>query len=211
MLRNTAWARRFLARWWARRCGFYDQYGLWRALFEAWKEEGFAYDPSVFADYAAARRKALEALVEGLGALVPAAARWPCAGDCRRTLRLTGCLVEPLELPHVAVLPVQPFHDRGRVVPPLQARVGSGWWADAWFCHGFCHNASGDVWGRPPAGEWAAFDRRGWASVRRWVQKRDDELKTCYKPKSDVLYTCDCARVAALRLAAMVGAVAREG
>ena len=132
LVRNTAWARDLLGRWWALRCGFFDQYSLWKALFEAWKRDaGFAYDAAIFADYSAARRGALGAVVEGLGTL--AGARWPLGGDARAVFAETGCLVEPLELPKVLLLPVMPFLDGQHLIHPLQGRVDAGYW-DAWFC-----------------------------------------------------------------------------
>lgn len=129
VVKNTDWARRFLARWWKLRCGFFDQYSLWKAFFETWAAEApsFTYDGAIFETYAAARRGALDALLGGLDSLAPASSSfaWTCGGECRYVLLKTGCLLEPLQvLTKVLILPVVPF-----VVPRVSRKVGVLAWS----------------------------------------------------------------------------------
>jgi len=64
---------------------------------------------------------------------------WTCmSSPCAYFLREHACLVEPVLLPGVLLLPVVPFDDGfGRQLPPLQGTGSYGV-----FCHGSCGNAS---------------------------------------------------------------------
>jgi len=67
--------------------------------------------------------------------------RWACDGDCAEALAHTGCLLEPLRLRHVLLLPVVPFVDAETSVrvPPSISRDGAGpWHDDYWICHAAC-------------------------------------------------------------------------
>ena len=160
----------------------------------------------LFATYASARKGALAALVQRAPALAASAgARWTCGGGCRDVFERTGCLYEPLELPHVLLLPIMPFLDGVDVVPPLQTRVDAGYW-NAWWCHGYCNMS-------------VSLDRRRlaepthahWREVQRYMGPAAWELRRCWKPKSsETTYVCDCARVAAQRLVALASAVVPE-
>ena len=64
---------------------------------------------------------------------------WNCESrSCQYFLRENSCLVEPLLLPNVLLLPVIPFEDEvGKQMPPLQGTGSYGL-----FCHGSCGNVS---------------------------------------------------------------------
>ena len=183
-LRSTPWTAALLESWWRLRCGFKDQLSLWRALFEAWAAESaeFTYDDRVFENYATARHAALPHVLgdAALNALAEPfhSSRWTCSGDCRRALQDTGCLLEPLRLRHVLLLPVVPFRDpslpafAGDVVAPSISRDGAGVWGDDyWFCHAAC------VFDNPkkPA--------------------RVDDMATCRNASTFHVYGCQCGDV----------------
>ena len=139
-IRNTHWSRSFLKRWWALRCGFKDQLSLWKALFEAWgKETDFEYPDHALTSYAAARHYALPLVINQLSTLLEPGTRWDLSTE-RDALVKTGCLLEPLRLRHLLLLPVVPFEDKefGKV-PPSISRDGAGPWNDEyWICHAAC-------------------------------------------------------------------------
>jgi len=65
--------------------------------------------------------------------------RWDLSNE-RDALINTGCLLEPLRLRHLLLLPVVPFEDKefGKV-PPSISRDGAGPWNDDyWICHAAC-------------------------------------------------------------------------
>lgn len=141
-VRNTAWSHSFLESWWQRRCGYKDQLSLWATLFAEWGKRvpQFAMRPELFHNYTIARTHALHTLVQIRRASWPALRdeRWPCEGRCADVLTASDCLIEPLSLPNVLLLPVAPFANKyGRMLPPLQG-VGSY----GLFCHGACGNLS---------------------------------------------------------------------
>ena len=122
------------------RCGFKDQLSLWKALFEAWgKETDFEYPDHALTSYAAARHYALPLVINQLSSLLEPGTRWDLATE-RDALMKTGCLLEPLRLRHLLLLPVVPFEDKefGKV-PPSISRDGAGPWNDEyWICHAAC-------------------------------------------------------------------------
>ncbi|KAJ8611136.1 hypothetical protein CTAYLR_003541 [Chrysophaeum taylorii] len=142
-LRNTRWSRHFLEGWWHRRCGYKDQLSLWSTLFSLWADHGFpqfSARPELFHNYTVARDYALRALVDIRNATWPALRddRWPCEGRCGRILSAHQCIIEPLRLREVLLLPVAPFADAaGRLLPALQGTGSYGL-----LCHGACGNLS---------------------------------------------------------------------
>mmetsp|Transcript_7675 Transcript_7675/g.22752 ORF Transcript_7675/g.22752 Transcript_7675/m.22752 type:complete len:418 (+) Transcript_7675:155-1408(+) len=192
LLRNTRWTHEFLAAWWDNRCGFMDQLSFWRTLFETWARDEplWTYDESVFSTYHQARRDALAFLVESYHKLVPGLgdAKWLCRDDCRYAFELTGCLMEPVQLGKVLMLPVVPFKDRHGGenreplrVPPAMSRDAAGYWGDdQWFCHANCHFP-----GAP--GPLAKFKGR---------TKDPSQLKRCRKDTSPDFFACPCGEVA---------------
>lgn len=141
-VRNTAWSRWFLEGWWNRRCGYKDQLSLWAVLFADWAKRvpEFAARPELFHNYTIARTEALGALVDIRRKTWPTlrSDRWPCEGRCGQILASRSCLVEPLSMPNVLLLPVAPFaNSHGRLLPPLQGTGSYGL-----FCHGACGDMS---------------------------------------------------------------------
>lgn len=122
ILRKSKWSKRFLRKWWTHRCGTWDQLALWRSLFELWRAEvpDFKWADGLFKTWRTCKTHALRALVSqvdlfGTLPYVP-----------RAIYQMTACLLAPLHLPHVLLLPTVPFVDRrGRHRLPLQHYHGS--------------------------------------------------------------------------------------
>ena len=78
-------------------------------------------------------------MINQLSSLLEPGTRWDLSTE-RDALINTGCLLEPLRLRHLLLLPVVPFEDKefGRV-PPSISRDGAGPWNDEyWICHAAC-------------------------------------------------------------------------
>mmetsp|Transcript_36487 Transcript_36487/g.60439 ORF Transcript_36487/g.60439 Transcript_36487/m.60439 type:complete len:458 (-) Transcript_36487:171-1544(-) len=155
LLRNSVWGRQLMHSWWMNRCGHMDQRALWYSLFEQWRHEraAFNFSSSIFeasskdkVGYAIAKSYTLPAVTTARGVLwgLPGASeadgsgfgsgeRFACDGVCGELFIASGCLIEPLALPHVLLLPTSPWQDRasGSRMLPLQSGEGSAQWA----CH----------------------------------------------------------------------------
>mmetsp|Transcript_15432 Transcript_15432/g.23212 ORF Transcript_15432/g.23212 Transcript_15432/m.23212 type:complete len:631 (-) Transcript_15432:1285-3177(-) len=141
-IRNTPWSRAFLEGWWQRRCGFKDQLSLWAQLFSGWSRRlpALGAMPELFHNYSIARAETVKRLVHARNTSWPALREpgWPCLGRCGQFLQRYGCVIEPLWLPDVLLLPVASFtNEHGTLMPPIQ---GTG--SYALFCHGACGNMS---------------------------------------------------------------------
>lgn len=149
LVRRSTWSVAFLEEWWKRSCSFNDQLALWSALFETWSRHDCDFlkpetHPILFSNYSIARRQALSVLVHAMDRCpqLRQFSRKDAYGQCRDTCEFffhkTGCLVEPLLLPKVLLLPAAPFEaNDGKVLAPLQ---GTG--SYALFCHGdYCTDA----------------------------------------------------------------------
>mmetsp|Transcript_8652 Transcript_8652/g.26040 ORF Transcript_8652/g.26040 Transcript_8652/m.26040 type:complete len:457 (+) Transcript_8652:185-1555(+) len=188
-VRNSKWARDFLRTWWKLRCGYKDQYSLWKALFQTWaaEAEDARWRPHrhVFDSYDSARHFVLPKVLEegALKTLRAPGARWACGddSDCGRILRQTGCLIEPLHLRNVLLLPVTPFHDGATVFPPSISRDAAGpWRTDYWFCHAACELDHAN----PAADKYAPGRKR-----------KEFEYGACRNDSSFHVFNCECGRV----------------
>lgn len=132
ILRNTPWGKQLMEQWWANRCGFADQGALWHSLFELWAREvpTFRYNPKMFSDYETARASALRVVTDATALRVTSGTK-SCEGVCEQVYKSTGCLTNPILLPHVLVLPVVPAMYNGKYVLPLQHHLGTA----QWVCH----------------------------------------------------------------------------
>lgn len=127
--RNSKTARDILTDWYSRRCGETrkDQLALWTSLFHHW---GILNGSSLFDDYDVAHARALPVLVDAYVDAQYPRQRSQCQTRCQRIFRSLGCLVEPLQIRDVTLVPVVPFGH----LPPLQAEAPHpGWW-----CHKKC-------------------------------------------------------------------------
>lgn len=151
VLRNSRWAKEFLYLWWTYRCGNWDQLALWRTLFELWRAvvPAFKFDANrLFHTWPGCKARALRVLVSQVRVFGPSAWRGgrrhhsrrlsanPSNRTSNRTMprytnawlgpaavvfEATACLLAPLRLPHVMLLPTVPFLDhRNRPSLPLQ-------------------------------------------------------------------------------------------
>uniref|UniRef100_A0A7S4AYS5 Nucleotide-diphospho-sugar transferase domain-containing protein n=1 Tax=Chrysotila carterae TaxID=13221 RepID=A0A7S4AYS5_CHRCT len=144
LLRNSPWTARFLSQWWQRRCAGKDQLALWHSIFAAWAEDipWLRWPKGMWSKYKyaldAARRLALPYVASSHNAMRRALlldnTEWKCNGTCNWLFERTGCLSQPLFLPHVLLLPVVPFRlpkgashtiSDGEVLSRLRARSSS--------------------------------------------------------------------------------------
>ena len=165
IVRNSAWARGLMREWWSSRCSLKDQLPLWRTWFARWAAAGhagggrggagtaaaFRVDGEgapasrLFETYESARRGVLAHVIAHRAEV--ARAPWACGGGdrggvCAAVLERTGCLVEPLLLGRLLLLPLVPFSTAAEpganrtLLPPLQGRdEGESVAAGAWSCH----------------------------------------------------------------------------
>jgi len=135
ILRNTAWGKKLMQKWWSNRCGVFDQGALWHSLFELWREEVkfFTYNVELFNDYERARANVLPMITNSRALqMYSEKSNFSCGGKCREVYRQSGCLTQALLLPHVLILPVVPtMVPSGRLFLPLQHHIGQA----QWLCH----------------------------------------------------------------------------
>lgn len=134
ILRNSRWARGFLQLWWNNRCGKWDQLAMWRTLFDLWRLDvpAFTYDADeLFRSWETCKSRALKTIVEQFDIfeqhrqhlnLRNARRRITTSyGSAAAVFKATACLLQPLHLPHVVLLPTVPFLDeKDHPVLPLQ-------------------------------------------------------------------------------------------
>uniref|UniRef100_A0A7S4EVS1 Nucleotide-diphospho-sugar transferase domain-containing protein n=1 Tax=Chrysotila carterae TaxID=13221 RepID=A0A7S4EVS1_CHRCT len=153
LFRNTEWTLRFLANWWSHRAGCNDQISLWQAVFRMWglsvdeatwsepTSDSLRYLTAIFTDLQ--RRDAPLARTDPRAASLGLPARngsseWRCDGACGWLFRWSGCLNQPLELPHVLLLPTLPVREQGVDLVALQHYSGLVYrhkTPDQWICH----------------------------------------------------------------------------
>jgi hypothetical protein len=136
LMRDGAWLRAFLAAWWAMRCGDHDQTALWKLLFMCLNAESsgaFPFQPRPFTEYGTAEKHAARHLRDHMAALTASIGRTPWSGGrFAQTLRPD----EPLELPHVLVLPLASIalpSPRGARLPAIRSDADAG--APTFVCH----------------------------------------------------------------------------
>lgn len=124
IVRNTEWARGFLAAWWMLRCGTHDQGSFWGLLFMCLSAESagaFRFERARFSRYSEAKAYALPHLLAHLHTLRVGASRW----DGAAALANSTLVTTPLELPRVLVLPVAPIDPRGGGLRAAGAQPGA--------------------------------------------------------------------------------------
>mmetsp|Transcript_20734 Transcript_20734/g.31710 ORF Transcript_20734/g.31710 Transcript_20734/m.31710 type:complete len:459 (-) Transcript_20734:1751-3127(-) len=175
----TQGARSILEAWFAARCGIKDQLGLWKSLFLHWN---LKTHKNIFANYELAHAYALPQFVYALQTLRSA---FPSSGCqvrtiCAKIFQYTGCLLEPLTIGNITLLPTLPFTSlsgkKNIILPPLQAEFPHS----AWWCHKKCPT--------PHLG-----GLRNQTQTKRLLKSTDGMSSACFS--SNHQFVCPCGRL----------------